>query len=105
MFREENSWTLTPLIVPLIVVGGFGGILGAVSGFIIGLFYSDGFRVGLAVRLLVALGIPVFVVLPFVIVWGADPRATIYYTLIMGLLPAIATTPRLVRRLTQGEVQ
>ena len=93
------------LVVALLVVGGFGGILGAVSGLIIDLFYSNGFRVGLAFRVFVALSVPTFAVLPFLIALRAGIWETIFYALIMGLLPAIVTTPRWVSaRPKQGEV-
>jgi hypothetical protein len=82
---------LAPLSLMVVVVGGGGG---ALSGFIIGLFYTDGMRVGLAVRLIVALGIATFVALPFVTVLQMAVQDMIFFVLITGLPPAMVTTSK-----------
>jgi len=78
----------------VLVVGGGGG---ALTGFIIGLFHTDGMRVGLGVRLLVALGIPMLAALPFLIVLQMPVQDMIFFVLLTGLPPAIVTTPKLFR--------
>lgn len=87
----------------LLVVVFIGGGIGAISGFIIGLLYKDGLEIGCLHRLAVSLGLSLGVLLVFVILF-VDGKATTFSwvellrnliigTLILGSLPAVATSP------------
>jgi hypothetical protein len=114
--RRDDPYPLAiNFFVPLLLmVVGSGGI-GALSGFIIGLLYLDGMRVGFGVRLLVTLGISSCVPLAFFILFSGDEidesrllwmaRETVITALLLGLLPALVTTPWGISKRKEEEAQ
>jgi hypothetical protein len=110
VWRDPNPMVVVYLFPFGLVAAVGGAVVGAISGFIIGLFFTDGMRIGFVVRLAITLGISVLPPLVLVILFnGPNAQGAINFmilmTLTLGLMPAITTSPWGISKRKKGEVQ
>jgi uncharacterized protein involved in response to NO len=103
---DERTFLPVPPIVAAYVI--FGGAIGVVVGFIIGLLYSNGLHVGFFKRLSISSGLTAFASALLMITFGShdwlrDAQIVGFLVLISGILPAV-TTGRLYSGNEQSEV-